>query len=612
MKIFLKEQKTLSKIVNIAIVAHVDHGKTTLVDELLKQSGTFSPRESVDERVMDSNDLEKERGITILSKNTSVRYKDTKINIVDTPGHADFGGEVERVLSMVDGILLLVDAFEGPMPQTRFVLSKALAAGLRPIVVINKIDRPGATPLDSADKVLDLFIELDADDQQLEFPVVYASAKRGIASLSLEEEGRSMEPLFETILKTFPPLRIMEEAPLQILISNIEGNEYLGRMALGRVSQGSPRKGQTVRIGTEESSRTAKIGKIFTFFGLKKEEIDAGEGGDIVSISGLGEINIGETIGDGEDFQPVPFTDIDAPTVSMTFSVNNGPFAGLEGDFVTSRHLGDRLFKETETNLSLRVEETDSKESFKVSGRGELHLSILIETMRREGFEFMVSKPAIIYREIAGVRSEPMEDLVIDIPEEFMGVVMEKLGLRKAELLNMSTGNRGYTRLEFKIPARSLIGYTGEFLTDTKGNGIMNHVFSGYEPAKGEIATRKKGVLVAYESGTSTDYGLYGAQDRGTLFIGSGMDVYQGMIVGENARGEDITINVCKQKHLTNMRSSSADESLKLSPPRILSLEQSLEFIEEDELVEVTPKSIRLRKKILDNNLRAKSQNRKG
>ncbi len=602
----------MSKIVNIAIVAHVDHGKTTLVDELLKQSGTFSPRESVDERVMDSNDLEKERGITILSKNTSVRYKDTKINIVDTPGHADFGGEVERVLSMVDGILLLVDAFEGPMPQTRFVLSKALAAGLRPIVVINKIDRPGATPLDSADKVLDLFIELDADDQQLEFPVVYASAKRGIASLSLEEEGRSMEPLFETILKTFPPLRIMEEAPLQILISNIEGNEYLGRMALGRVSQGSPRKGQTVRIGTEESSRTAKIGKIFTFFGLKKEEIDAGEGGDIVSISGLGEINIGETIGDAEDFQPVPFTDIDAPTVSMTFSVNNGPFAGLEGDFVTSRHLGDRLFKETETNLSLRVEETDSKESFKVSGRGELHLSILIETMRREGFEFMVSKPAIIYREIAGVRSEPMEDLVIDIPEEFMGVVMEKLGLRKAELLNMSTGNRGYTRLEFKIPARSLIGYTGEFLTDTKGNGIMNHVFSGYEPAKGEIATRKKGVLVAYESGTSTDYGLYGAQDRGTLFIGSGMDVYQGMIVGENARGEDITINVCKQKHLTNMRSSSADESLKLSPPRILSLEQSLEFIEEDELVEVTPKSIRLRKKILDNNLRAKSQNRKG
>ena len=602
----------MSKIVNIAIVAHVDHGKTTLVDELLKQSGTFSPRESVDERVMDSNDLEKERGITILSKNTSVRYKDTKINIVDTPGHADFGGEVERVLSMVDGILLLVDAFEGPMPQTRFVLSKALAAGLRPIVVINKIDRPGATPLDSADKVLDLFIELDADDQQLEFPVVYASAKRGIASLSLEEEGRSMEPLFETILKTFPPAQIVEEAPLQILISNIEGNEYLGRMALGRVSQGSPRKGQTVRIGTEESSRTAKIGKIFTFFGLKKEEIDAGEGGDIVSISGLGEINIGETIGDGEDFQPVPFTDIDAPTVSMTFSVNNGPFAGLEGDFVTSRHLGDRLFKETETNLSLRVEETDSKESFKVSGRGELHLSILIETMRREGFEFMVSKPAIIYREIAGVRSEPMEDLVIDIPEEFMGVVMEKLGLRKAELLNMSTGNRGYTRLEFKIPARSLIGYTGEFLTDTKGNGIMNHVFSGYEPAKGEIATRKKGVLVAYESGTSTDYGLYGAQDRGTLFIGSGMDVYQGMIVGENARGEDITINVCKQKHLTNMRSSSADESLKLSPPRILSLEQSLEFIEEDELVEVTPKSIRLRKKILDNNLRAKSQNRKG
>lgn len=601
----------MNKIINIAIVAHVDHGKTTLVDELLKQSGTFSERETIDERVMDSNDLEKERGITILSKNTSVQYGDTKINIVDTPGHADFGGEVERVLSMVDGILLLVDAFEGPMPQTRFVLSKALQANLKPIVVINKIDRPGATPLESVDKVLDLFIELEANDDQLEFPVVFASAKKGISTNDIEVEGTDMKPLFEMILHSVKPQVTDPEAPLQVLISNIEGNEYLGRLALGRISQGTPKRGQSVQVGTETENHSARIGKIFTYVGLKKEEVEEGLPGDIVAISGLGDINIGETIGDSTDFQPIEFTDIDAPTVSMTFSVNNGPFAGLEGDFVTSRHLGERLFKETETNLSLRVEEMDSKDSFKVSGRGELHLSILIETMRREGYEFMVSKPTIIYKEIHGVTMEPMEELMIDIPEEFMGVVMEKLGLRKAELVNMSTGNRGYTRLEFKIPARSLIGYGGEFLTDTKGNGILNHVFCGYEPAKGEFATRKKGVLVAFESGTSTDYGLFNAQDRGVLFIGSGIEVYHGMIVGENARGEDININVCKQKHLTNMRSSSADESLKLSPPRQLSLEQSLELIEEDELVEVTPLSIRLRKKILDNNLRAKSQNRK-
>lgn len=600
----------MKKIINIAIVAHVDHGKTTLVDELLKQSGTFSEREAVDERVMDSNDLEKERGITILSKNTSVQYGDTKINIVDTPGHADFGGEVERVLSMVDGILLLVDAFEGPMPQTRFVLSKALQADLKPIVVINKIDRPGSTPLESVDKVLDLFIELEANDDQLEFPVVYSSAKRGISTTDIDTEGVDMKPLFETILNTIKPMELDEEAPLRILISNIEGNDYLGRMALGRISQGTPSRNQAVAIGTVEGSRQGKIGKIFTYHGLRKEEVESGDAGDIIAISGLGDINIGDTIGDVADFQPIEFTDIDAPTVSMTFSVNNGPFAGLEGDFVTSRHLKERLEKETETNLSLRVEETDSKESFKVSGRGELHLSILIETMRREGYEFMVSKPSIIFKEIGGVKHEPMEELVIDVPEEFMGVVMEKLGLRKAELTNMSTGNKGYTRLEFKIPARSLIGYSGEFLTDTKGNGIMNHVFIGYEPAKGEISTRKKGVLVAFESGTSTDYGLFNAQDRGTLFIGSGVEVYQGMIVGENARGEDININVCKQKHLTNMRSSSADEALKLSPPKQLSLEQSLELIEDDELVEVTPQNIRLRKKILDNNLRAKSQNR--
>ncbi len=601
----------MKKIINIAIVAHVDHGKTTLVDELLKQSGTFTERQVVDERVMDSNDLEKERGITILSKNTSVNYGDIKINIVDTPGHADFGGEVERVLSMVDGILLLVDAFEGPMPQTRFVLSKALQANLKPIVVINKIDRPGSTPLESIDKVIDLFIELEANDDQLEFPVVFTSAKKGIATMDINVEGTNMKPLFESIINTIEPASSHEDEPLQILISNIEGNEYLGRMALGRISQGRPKKGMSVTVGTADDNRTAKIGKIFTFNGLDKAEVESGDPGDIVAISGLGDLNIGETIGETANFMPVDFTDIDAPTVSMTFSVNNSPFAGIEGDFVTSRHLNDRLQKEVETNLSLRVEETDSKESFKVSGRGELHLSILIETMRREGYEFMVSKPSIIYKDIHGVRHEPMEELIVDIPEEFMGVVMEKLGLRKAELKNMSTGNKGYTRLEFEIPARSLIGYGGEFLTDTKGNGILNHIFIGYAPAKGEIQTRKKGVLVAFESGTSTDYGLFNAQDRGTLFIGSGVEVYQGMIVGENSRGEDIAINVCKQKHLSNMRSSGADEALKLSPPRSLSLEQSIEMIEDDELVEITPKNIRIRKKILDNNMRAKSVNRK-
>ncbi len=601
----------MKKIINIAIVAHVDHGKTTLVDELLKQSGTFTERQVVDERVMDSNELEKERGITILSKNTSINYGDIKINIVDTPGHADFGGEVERVLSMVDGILLLVDAFEGPMPQTRFVLSKALQANLKPIVVINKIDRPGSSPLESIDKVIDLFIELEANDNQLEFPVVFTSAKKGIATMDLEKTGTDMKPLFETIINTIEPASSHEDEPLQILISNIEGNEYLGRLALGRVSQGRPKKGMSITVGTADDNRISKIGKIFTFNGLDKAEVDSGDPGDIIAISGLGDINIGETIGETNNFMPVDFTDIDAPTVSMTFLVNNGPFAGLEGNFVTSRHLKDRLDKEVQTNLSLRVEETDSKESFKVSGRGELHLSILIETMRREGFEFMVSKPAIIFKDINGVKHEPMEELIVDIPEEFMGVVMEKLGLRKAELKNMSIGNKGYTRLEFIIPSRSLIGYGGEFLTDTKGNGILNHIFVGYEPAKGEIQTRKKGVLVAFESGTSTDYGLFNAQDRGTLFIGSGVKIYQGMVVGENSRGEDIAINICKQKHLSNMRSSGADEALKLSPPRSLSLEQSIEMIEDDELVEITPKSIRIRKKILDNNLRAKSVNKK-
>ena len=601
----------MNQIRNIAIIAHVDHGKTTMVDELLKQSGTFSAHEQVDDRVMDSNDLERERGITILSKNTSVYYKGNKINIVDTPGHADFGGEVERVLNMVDGVLLLVDAFEGPMPQTRFVLSKALQQKLQPIVVINKIDRPGAQPMEVIDKVLDLFIELDANDEQLEFPVVFASSKQGIATLNLDTPGETMEPLFETIIDIVDPHKGNCEGPFQMLVSNIEGDEYLGRIALGRIERGRPTRLQPIIITTDEGKRQAKIGKIFTYSGLNREEVEIGETGDIVAISGLGDINIGQTLCDVNHVEPITFTDIDAPTVSMTFSVNNGPFAGLEGDYVTSRHLRDRLLKEIETNISLKVKNTDSAKSFKVSGRGELHLSILIESMRREGYEFVVSKPSIIYKEIDSVKNEPIENLVIDVPEEFMGAVMEKVGLRKAELVNMTTDNKGYTRLEFKIPARSLIGYRSEFMTDTKGNGIMNHSFLGYEPAKGEITSRKKGVIVAFENGTSTDYGLFNAQDRGTLFIDSGVNVYEGMIVGKNTRGEDITINVCKQKHLSNMRSSGADEALIINPKKNLSLEQSIEFIEDDELVEITPKNIRLRKKILNNTLRAKATRRK-
>ena len=601
----------MNQIRNIAIIAHVDHGKTTMVDELLKQSGTFSAHEQVDDRIMDSNDLERERGITILSKNTSVYYKGNKINIVDTPGHADFGGEVERVLNMVDGVLLLVDAFDGPMPQTRFVLSKALQQNLQPIVVINKIDRPGSQPMEVIDKVLDLFIELDANDEQLEFPVVFTSAKQGIATLDLDTPGETMEPLFETIVDIVEPHEGDSEGPFQMLVSNIEGDEYLGRIALGRIERGRPTRLQPIIVTTDEGNRQAKIGEIFTYSGLNREEVEIGETGDIVAISGLGNINIGETLCDVEHVDPIAFTDIDAPTVSMTFSVNNGPFAGLEGDYVTSRHLRDRLYKEVETNVSLKVENTDSAESFKVSGRGELHLSILIESMRREGYEFVVSKPSIIYKDIDGVKNEPIENLVIDVPEEFVGAVMEKVGLRKAELFNMTTGNKGYTRLEFKIPARSLIGYRSEFMTDTKGNGIMNHSFLGHEPAKGEITSRKKGVIVAFENGTSTDYGLFNAQDRGTLFIDSGIDVYEGMLVGENARGEDITINVCKQKHLSNMRSSGADETLRVNPKKNLSLEQSIEFIEDDELVEITPKNIRIRKKILNNTLRAKATRRK-
>lgn len=592
----------MNQIRNIAIIAHVDHGKTTLVNELLKQSGTFSAHEQISDRIMDCNDLEKERGITILSKNASVYYKGYKINIIDTPGHADFGGEVERILNMVDGVLLLVDAFEGPMPQTRFVLSKALKQNLQSIVVINKIDRLNAQPKKILDRVLDLFIELDANDEQLEFPVVFASAKQGIATLNLDTPWeKNMGPLLKTIISNISPHKGNNDGPFQMLISSIEGDEYLGRIALGKIERGRPAKFQPVAITTNKSNRQAKINKIFTYSGLDRKEVKVGETGDIVAISGLGDINIGETLCDITHAEPINFVNIDAPTISMVFSVNNGPFAGIEGNYITSRHLRDRLYKEIETNLSLKVENTDSAESFKVSGRGELHLSILIESMRREGYEFVISKPHIIYKKINGIKNEPIENLIIDIPEKFIGVVMEKISLRKAELINMTTDSKSYTRLEFKIPARSLIGYRSEFMTDTKGNGIMNHSFLGYEPAKGEITYRKKGVIIAFENGTSTDYGLFNAQNRGTLFIDAGVDVYKGMIVGENARKEDIVINICKQKHLSNMRSSSADEALKINSRKNLSLEQSIEFIEDDELVEITPKNIRLRKKILNN-----------
>lgn len=589
------------EIRNVAIIAHVDHGKTTLVDALLKQSGTFRENEHVDERVMDSNDLEKERGITILAKNTSVRYGDYKINIIDTPGHADFGGEVERVLKMVDGVVLLVDAFEGVMPQTRFVLRKALALNLKPIVVLNKIDRPGARPKEVVDEVIDLFFEIAANDDQLNFPVIYASAKQGIASMDAENPGTDMTPIFETIIKYVGAPQVHPEKPMQMLVSSIDYDNYVGRIAIGRLESGSIKQGQPVAVCRKDGTiQQTKIGKLYTYQGLKKFEIDSAEAGDIIAAVGIPDINIGETIADPVNPEAIPFVDIDEPTLTMTFSVNNGPFAGKEGEFVTSRHLKDRLMKELESNVSLRVEDTDSTDSFKVSGRGELHLSVLIETMRREGFEFMVSRPSVIFKTIDGVKCEPIEDLVIDVPDEFTGNVIEKLGVRKAEMTNMIVGNQGYTRLEFKIPARGLIGYRNEFMTDTKGNGIMNHVFYGYEPYKGEISARNKGSLIAFETGKSVTYGLFNAQERGTLFIGAGVDVYQGMIVGENPRPEDMEVNVCKEKHLTNTRASGSDDALRLVPPRQFSLEQAIEYIGEDELVEVTPKNIRLRKKILD------------
>ena len=592
------------KIRNVAIIAHVDHGKTTLVDALLRQSGTFRTNEQVAERVMDSNAIEKERGITILAKNTSVMYNDVKINIVDTPGHADFGGEVERVLKMVDGVLLLVDAFEGAMPQTREVLKKSLALNLKPIVVINKIDRPGANPAKVVDEVLELFIELNATDEQLDFPVIYASAKNGIAKMSLDEESDNVKCIFETIVNTIEPPKCNPNGTAQMLVSNIEYDDYLGRLAVGRIERGIIKSGMSVTVCKNDKNIQGKIAKLFTYMGLKKVEVDEAEAGDIVEISGIADINIGDTICDPANVEKIPFVDIDEPTVSMTFSVNNGPLAGKEGEFVTSRHIRDRLFKELERNVSLRVKETDSADSFEVCGRGELHLSVLIETMRREGFELLVSRPKVIIKEIDGIKCEPMERLVVNVPDESIGTVIEKLGRRRAEMVNMEPAEAGHTKIEFKIPARGIIGYRTEFLTDTKGSGTMNSIFDCYEPFKGDIQSRTRGVLVAFEPGVSVTYGLYNAQERGELFIGAGVEVYEGMIVGINARNEDISINVCKEKHLTNTRASGSDDALRLVPPIQMSLEKAIEFIEEDELVEITPKNIRLRKKILDTKTR--------
>ena len=595
---------------NIAIIAHVDHGKTTLVDALLRQSHVFRENEQVAERVMDSGDIEKERGITILSKNTSVMYNGVKINIVDTPGHADFGGEVERVLKTVDGVLLLVDAFEGPMPQTREVLKKALALNLKPIVVINKIDRPGAEPEKPLDKVIELFIELNASDEQLDFPVIYASAKNGIAKMNLSDDSDNITCIFDTIIDKIEPPTCDMDGTMQMLVSNIDYDDYLGRIAIGRIERGKIKNGMPVSICKQEKNTQGKIAKLFTYMGLKRVEVDEVDAGDIVAISGIPDISIGDTICDLANPEKIPFVNIDEPTVSMTFSVNNGPFAGQEGEFVTSRHIRDRLFKELERNVSLRVKETASPDSFEVCGRGELHLSVLIEEMRREGYELLVSRPKVIYKEIDGVKCEPIEDLVVNVPDDAIGTVIEKLGRRKAEMKNMEPAEAGHTKIEFKIPARGLIGYRTEFLTDTKGTGTMNSIFDCYEPYKGDIQARTRGVLVAFEQGTSITYGLYNAQLRGELFIGAGVEVYEGMIVGINSRNEDISINVCKEKHLTNTRASGSDDALRLVPPIQLSLEKAIEFIAEDELVEVTPKNIRLRKVILNNKDREKAARR--
>ncbi len=593
---------------NVAIIAHVDHGKTTLVDQLLRQSGTFRANEAVNERVMDSNDLERERGITILSKNTSVMYKDVKINIIDTPGHADFGGEVERILQMVDGVLLLVDAFEGCMPQTRFVLKKALSLGKKAVVIINKIDRPMARPHEVVDEVRDLFIELGADDDQIEFPVVFASARDGYASYSPDIKGENMQPIFDEIVKEVSAPEGDSEAPLQLLFSNIEYDEYIGRIGVGRVERGSVKAGQTVAVCHKDGTSTnVKIAKLFMQQGLKRIEVESATVGDIVEVAGIAELEIGETACSIDCIDPMPFVKIDEPTLSMNFMVNNSPFAGKDGKFVTSRNLRDRLFKEVMTNVSLRVEETDSSDTFKVSGRGELHLSILIETMRRQGYEFQVSPPTVIYkRDQDGTLLEPIELLMIEVPEEYVGAVMERLGTRKAEIKNMGTREGGTSHLEFLIPARGLLGYRSQFMTDTNGNGIMNHVFDSYQPFKGEIEQRSTGSIISYEQGEATGYGLFNTQSRGKLFIGPGTPVYEGMIVGENPKNEDIVCNVCKKKQMTNTRASGSDDALRLVPPSKLSLEQSLEFIRQDEYVEITPNNIRLRKQILNKEQRMK------
>ena len=589
---------------NIAIIAHVDHGKTTLVDELLKQSGVFRSNQVVQERVMDSNDIERERGITILSKNTAVFYKDVKINIIDTPGHADFGGEVERVLKMVDGVVLVVDAFEGPMPQTKFVLKKALELNLAVIVCINKIDRPEARPDEVIDEVLELLIDLDASEEQLDCPFVYASAKEGVAMLEIGDDSNSMQPLFETIINHIPAPEGDPDKGTQVLISIIDYNEYVGRIGVGKVSNGSIRVNEDaiiVNAHDPEKRRKVKVSKLYEFDGLNKVEVEKAGVGSIVAISGISDIHIGDTLCSPDFVEPIPFQKISEPTISMNFLVNDSPLAGREGKFVTSRHLRERLYKELNTDVSLRVEDTENTDCFKVSGRGELHLSVLIENMRREGYEFAVSKAEVIYhKDEKGHLLEPMEQAVIDVPDEFSGIVIEKLSFRKGELQGMSRSNGGYTRLEFLIPSRGLIGYRGEFMTDTKGNGILNTIFDSYGPYKGDIAYRQTGSLIAFEAGETITYGLFNAQERGTLFLGPGEQVYQGMVVGENPKGGDIELNVCKRKQMTNTRASGSDEALKLVPHKVLSLEQALDFIENDELVEVTPKNIRIRKKILD------------
>lgn len=604
-------QITRDDLRNIAIIAHVDHGKTTLVDSMLKQSGIFRKNQVVEDRVMDSNEIERERGITILSKNTAIYYKDIKINIVDTPGHADFGGEVERVLKMVNGVVLLVDAFEGPMPQTKFVLKKAFELDLPAVVCINKIDRPEARPEEVIDEVLDLFIELGAGEEYLDSPFIFTSAKEGIATIDLEEKKDNMEDLFETIINYIPAPKGDIDEPLQVLISTIDYNDYVGRIGIGKIERGKVKTNQEaliVNLERKDEIKKVKITNIYEFEGLNRVEVEESTVGSIIAVTGVEGIHIGDTICDIENPEPLPFVKISEPTIAMTFSVNNSPFAGKEGKYVTSRQIRNRLFKELQTDVSLRVEETDSTDAFKVSGRGELHLSVLIENMRREGYEFQVSKPEVLYKYEDGKKLEPMEIVTIDVMEAYIGSVIEKLGMRKGELISMAEANGGYARLVFSIPARGLIGYRGEFMTDTKGNGILNSVFDGYGPYKGDIPTRKEGSLISFETGEATAYGLYSAQDRGILFITPGTKVYEGMVIGSNPKGMDIEINVCKKKHQSNIRASGSDEALRLSPPRQMSLEEALEFIEEDELIEITPTNFRIRKKILDTNKRYKSK----